>query len=74
MIPVGLIDNFLRPVVMARGLPTPMPIILVGVMGGMIGYGISGLILGPIVLSVAWVLLVAWVQDSDAGGSLRGDL
>ena len=67
MIPVGLIDNFLRPLVMARGLPTPMPIIIVGVMGGMIGYGISGLFLGPIVLSVAWVLLVAWVEDSHVG-------
>jgi predicted PurR-regulated permease PerM len=69
MIPVGLIDNVLRPVLMARGLPTPMPIILVGVMGGTIAYGISGLFLGPIVLSVAWALVVAWVQDEAAGGT-----
>ena len=34
---------------MARGLSTPMPVILVGVMGGMIAYGISGLFVGPIV-------------------------
>src|SRR5262245_21256568 len=40
MIPVGLADNVLRPVVMARGLTTPMPVILVGVIGGMIAYGI----------------------------------
>jgi hypothetical protein len=34
-----------------------------GVLGGTIAYGISGLFLGPIVLSVAWALVVAWVQD-----------
>ena len=73
MVPVGLVDNILRPVLMARGLSTPMPIILIGVIGGTITYGISGLFLGPIVLSVVWALVVAGVQDdpgkhaSDAG-------
>ena len=66
MIPVGLVDNVLRPLVMARGLNTPMPIILIGVIGGTIAYGISGLFLGPIVLSVAWALIVAWTQEDDA--------
>jgi predicted PurR-regulated permease PerM len=62
MIPVSLIDNVLRPFLMARGLTTPMPVIMVGVFGGMIAYGILGLFFGPVVLSVAWVVLVAWVQ------------
>jgi predicted PurR-regulated permease PerM len=66
MIPVSLVDNILRPLVMARGLDTPMPVILVGVIGGTIAYGISGLFLGPIVLSVAWALIVAWMQEDDA--------
>ena len=57
MVPVGLVDNVLRPLVMARGLTTPMPIILIGVIGGTIAFGISGLFLGPIVLSVVWVLV-----------------
>jgi predicted PurR-regulated permease PerM len=64
MIPVGLLDNVLRPIVMARGLTTPMPVIFNGVVGGTIAYGISGLFLGPIVLSVAWVLIAAWVQQT----------
>jgi len=63
MVAVGLIDNVLRPFVMAHGLTTPMPIIFIGVVGGTLAYGISGLFLGPIVLSVTWALLVAWVQD-----------
>jgi AI-2E family transporter len=33
MIPVSLADNVLRPAIMARGLSTPMPVILVGVIG-----------------------------------------
>jgi predicted PurR-regulated permease PerM len=66
MVAVGLVDNVLRPLVLARGLTTPMPIIFVGVVGGTIAYGISGLFLGPIVLAVAWALLMAWVDDDDA--------
>jgi predicted PurR-regulated permease PerM len=69
MVPVGLLDNVLRPLVMARGLTTPMPVIFIGVVGGTLGYGISGLFLGPVVLSVTWALLAAWVQEDSPGGS-----
>ena len=63
MIPVGLLDNLLKPVLMARGLATPMPVIVIGVIGGTIAYGIIGLFFGPIVLSVAWEIdnrLAVW--------------
>jgi predicted PurR-regulated permease PerM len=63
MIPVGLLDNVLRPLVLGRGLDTPMLIILVGVIGGTISHGITGLFLGPIILAVIWELLVAWVRE-----------
>lgn len=66
MVPVGLIDNILRPVLMARGLTTPMPVIMLGVIGGTIAYGIVGLFFGPVVLSVAWAVLVAWMQGGAA--------
>ena len=65
MLPVNLLDNILRPIVMGRGLNTPMLVILVGVIGGTISYGISGLFLGPIVLAVIWELSAAWVKDSE---------
>jgi len=63
MIPVSILDNVLKPLLMARGLEAPMPVILVGVIGGTIAYGMSGLFLGPIMLSVAWVLMIAWTRD-----------
>jgi predicted PurR-regulated permease PerM len=46
--------------VLAHGLTTPMPVIFVGVIGGTLAHGIIGLFVGPVVLAVAWELLVAW--------------
>ena len=65
MVPVNLLDNILRPIVMGRGLKTPMLVILVGVIGGTLAYGITGLFLGPIVLAVIWELLTAWIKESE---------
>ena len=65
MIPVNLLDNVLRPLVMGRGLRTPTLVILIGVIGGTISYGITGLFLGPIVLAVIWELLSAWIGESE---------
>jgi predicted PurR-regulated permease PerM len=63
MIPVNLIDNVLRPLVVAKGLGTPMWVILLGVFGGAIGHGIIGLFVGPVVLSIAWQLIVLWTRS-----------
>ena len=67
MIPVSLLDNVLRPIVMARGLATPMIVIAIGVIGGAISFGITGLFLGPITLAVIWELMAAWIDQSDGG-------
>jgi predicted PurR-regulated permease PerM len=65
MIPVSLLDNILKPLLMARGLATPMPLIMLGVIGGTIAYGIVGLFFGPIVLAVAWEVMLAWLKEDD---------
>src|SRR5262249_8907478 len=65
MVPVNLLDNFLRPIVMGRGLKTPMLVILIGVIGGTLAYGITGLFLGPIVLAVIWELFVTWIEERE---------
>ena len=61
LIPVSVADNILKPVLMGKGLSTPMLVILVGVIGGTISYGLIGLFLGPIVLAVFYDLLIFWV-------------
>jgi predicted PurR-regulated permease PerM len=43
-----------------------MLIILIGVVGGTISYGITGLFLGPIILAVIWELIVAWIKERDS--------
>ena len=65
MVPVNLVDNILRPILMSRGLTTPMLVIIVGAIGGTLSNGIIGLFVGPIVLAVAWDLLVTWVREHD---------
>ncbi|KQV41412.1 MULTISPECIES: AI-2E family transporter [unclassified Rhizobium] len=63
LLPVALIDNVMKPVLVSRGLSTPMLVIFMGVIGGTIAYGLIGLFLGPIVLSVFYDLLAAWVRN-----------
>jgi len=65
MIPVSLLDNVLRPMLIGRGLQTPMLVVLIGVIGGTLSQGITGLFLGPIFLAVAWKLLVAWSTEME---------
>jgi predicted PurR-regulated permease PerM len=72
--PVFVVDNVLKPILMARGLTTPLLVILTGVIGGTISYGLVGLFLGPIVLAVFYELLVAWVKldTPEAGVAAEG--
>jgi predicted PurR-regulated permease PerM len=59
---VGILDNVLKPLVMGRGLTTPTLVIFIGVIGGTLAHGIVGLFIGPIILSLAWELTVAWIR------------
>ncbi len=65
MVPVMLIDNVLRPILMSRGLDVPMLVILIGVLGGTIAYGLIGLFLGPVILAVFYELIIAWVKAGE---------
>ncbi|HMB77022.1 MAG TPA: AI-2E family transporter [Kiloniellaceae bacterium] len=65
MVPVSLSDNFLKPIVMAAGLSTPMLVIFIGAIGGTIAHGLIGLFIGPIVLAVAYEVLTAWVRSKN---------
>ncbi len=66
-IPVGILDNILRPILIKKGADLPLLLIFTGVIGGLIAFGIVGLFVGPVVLAVAYVLLEAWVSEADAG-------
>ena len=59
------IDNFLRPVLIKRGVDLPLLLIFAGVIGGLISMGIIGLFVGPLVLAVTYTLLIDWVKDGE---------
>jgi predicted PurR-regulated permease PerM len=61
---VGLSDNILRPLLLGRGLDVPMPLILIGVIGGMLVDGLLGLFVGPVLLAVSYVLLLEWLRQN----------
>lgn len=60
----GLSDAFLKPLMIGHGLEVPMPVILLGVIGGVIAYGLVGLFIGAVLLAVGWVLLREWLDTS----------
>ena len=68
----GLADNVLKPMLMGRGLNTPMLVIFIGVLGGMMAHGIVGLFIGPIILAVVWQLMMAWIGEEPAVAVVSG--
>jgi predicted PurR-regulated permease PerM len=62
----GLVDNVLKPLLLGRGVDVPMPVVLIGALGGMITNGIIGLFIGPVILAVGYQLFWQWVQDQPA--------
>ena len=63
-VPAVLMDNFLRPILIKRGADLPLLLILVGVIGGLIAFGVLGLFLGPVILAVTYTLLQYWIAEA----------
>jgi predicted PurR-regulated permease PerM len=64
-VPAMTIDSFIRPVLVRKGVDLPLVMILAGVIGGLIAFGIIGLFIGPVVLAVTYTLLKVWVSHAD---------
>lgn len=60
----SLSDAVLKPLMIGHGLEVPMPIILLGVIGGVMAFGLVGLFIGAVVLAVGYVLFSEWVGQS----------
>ena len=66
MLIVSLADMVLKPMLLGRGVDTPMLVILIGAIGGAITMGILGLFLGAVILAVSCELLVAWMSPDES--------
>ena len=70
---VGALDNFLRPVLIRRGVDLPLLLIIPGVIGGLISFGVVGLFIGPVVLAVTYTLLESWIREDKETGVAKSD-
>lgn len=61
------VDQFIRPILIRRGVALPILLILAGVVGGLIAFGFLGIFIGPTVLAVTYTLLNAWIAETDDG-------
>ena len=59
----GMADNFLKPLMLGRGVDAPMPVILLGALGGMAAAGILGLFVGAVLLALGYQIFMGWVHS-----------
>ena len=64
---VGSLDNILRPILIRQGADLPLLLVLTGVIGGLIAFGLIGIFIGPVVLAVGYTLLGMWMNEEING-------
>ena len=64
---VSTVDNVIKPLIISRGSSLPFAIVLLGVLGGAVAFGIIGLFIGPTLLAVGYRLMMEWTTlDAEA--------
>jgi predicted PurR-regulated permease PerM len=58
----GMLDNVLKPLMLGRGVEAPMPVILIGALGGMAAAGILGMFVGAVLLALGYQIFMGWVD------------
>lgn len=68
---VSMVDNLIKPLIISRGSSLPFAIVFLGVLGGVLGFGVIGAFLGPALLAVGYRLALEWTAmttaDADGG-------
>ena len=60
----GMSDNVLKPLMLGRGVDAPMPVILLGALGGMATSGILGMFVGAALLALGYQIFMQWVATN----------
>ena len=64
----GMADNVLKPLMLGRGVDAPMPVILIGALGGLAAGGILGMFVGAVLLALGYQIFMGWVYaDPETG-------
>jgi len=61
----GLADNVLKPLMLGRGVDVPMPVILLGALGGMASGGILGMFVGATLFALGYQLFTGWLNEEE---------
>ena len=69
-LPVAALDNIMRPILIRRGVQLPILLIVAGVIGGLISFGVVGLFIGPVVLAATYTLAKDWVARGQSDAAL----
>ena len=64
---VALLDGVLKPWLIGSSIRMPLALVIVGVFGGFLSFGFLGLFIGPVLIAVAYALLVAWLGEARSG-------
>ena len=63
---VGALDNIVKPVLISRGGgSTPMILVMLGVLGGALAFGLIGMFLGPTLVALGYSLFEQWSLSAD---------
>jgi len=69
----GMADNVLKPLMLGRGVDAPMPVILLGALGGMATAGILGMFVGATLLTLGYQIFMGWVAANPHAGQAQAD-
>jgi predicted PurR-regulated permease PerM len=69
----GMADNVLKPLMLGRGVDAPMPVILLGALGGMATAGILGMFVGATLLALGYQLFMGWVAANPDARQAQAD-
>lgn len=64
---IGLVDNFLRPILVGKDTKMPDYVVLISTLGGLALFGVHGFVLGPVIAALflaAWAILSAPEQPA----------
>jgi len=60
----GMLDNVLKPLLLGRGVDAPMPVVLLGALGGLATSGILGMFIGATLLILGYQIFMWWVAEN----------
>ena len=69
----GMADNVLKPLMLGRGVDAPMPVILLGALGGMATAGILGMFVGATLLTLGYQIFMGWVAANPNAGQAQAE-